>query len=132
MAGRTPTTSERVDTAIRPFQLLIPQAEVDGLQHRIRSARLPQEIEGTGWERGVPVAYLKELARHWSESFDWRKQEAKINQYDQFTTELDGQTIHFFHVRGKDDHAKPILLLHGWPSSSIEYLKVIDLSLIHI
>jgi pimeloyl-ACP methyl ester carboxylesterase len=111
----------------KPFQLSIAQPEVDDLHRRLRSGRLPETIQGASWERGVPVAYLKTLATYWSESFDWRKQEAEINQYDQFTTEVDGQPIHFFHVRAKNDDAQPILLLHGWPSSSIEYLKVIGL-----
>jgi epoxide hydrolase len=112
---------------VKPFKLSIPQSDVDDLQNRLKSARLPQMIEGTGWERGVPVVYLKKLVTHWNEAFDWRKQEAEINKYDQFTTEIDGQTIHFFHIRAQHDNAIPILLLHGWPSSSIEYLKVFDL-----
>lgn len=113
--------------SVKAFKLSIPQAEVDELRQRIKHARLPQVIEGVGWERGVPVPYLKKLATYWGESFDWRKQEAAINRYEQFTTEIDGQTIHFFHIRSADEHATPLLLLHGWPSSSVEYLKIIDL-----
>jgi pimeloyl-ACP methyl ester carboxylesterase len=113
--------------SLKPFTLSIPQAEIDNLQQRVKSARLPQIVEGVSWERGVPVSYLKKLSDYWSESFDWRKQEAQINKYEQFTTEIDEQTIHFFHVRSANESAMPLLLLHGWPSSSVEYLKVIDL-----
>lgn len=113
--------------SIQPFTLSIPESEVDDLAQRLKSARLPQVIEGAGWERGVPVDYLKKIAHHWQHNFDWRKAEETINKFEQFTTEIDGQRLHFFHVRAQDEHALPILLSHGWPSSSVEYLKVIDL-----
>lgn len=112
---------------IKPYKLSIPQAEVDDLKRRLKAARFPEAIDGAGWERGVPVAYLKKLAKHWEENFDWREAEAEINKFEQFTAEIDGQTIHFFHVRSSDENATPILLSHGWPSSSVEYAKVFDL-----
>ena len=65
---------------VKPFKLSIPQSDVADLQNRLKNARLPQMIEGTGWERGVPLAYLKKLVAHWNEAFDWRKQEARSNK----------------------------------------------------
>lgn len=111
---------------IRPFTISIAQDQLDDLSNRLTNARLPQSIEGIGWERGVPVSYLKTLIDYWHHTFDWRSQEAILNNYSQFTTEIDGQHIHFFHIKSEHTNAKPLLLLHGWPSSSIEYLKLIE------
>lgn len=110
---------------IRPFHLDIPQADVDDLVDRLDRTRWPDEVPGAGWSRGVPLGHVKELADHWRTSFDWRKQEAELNSHPQFTTEIDGQRIHFFHVRSPEPDALPLILTHGWPSSPIEFLKVI-------
>ncbi|MGN6678170.1 MAG: epoxide hydrolase N-terminal domain-containing protein, partial [Streptosporangiaceae bacterium] len=85
--------------AIRPFRIEIPQADVDYLHDRLASARWPDELPEVGWERGVPLGYLKELADYWRTSYDWRSAEAQLNSYPQYTTEIDGQRIHFLHVR---------------------------------
>ena len=112
---------------IKPYTISIPQGEVDDLRARVKHARLPQAMKEVGWERGVPPEYLKHLAEYWQEKFDWKKEEAKLNEYPQFTVDIDGQTIHFFHIKSSDENATPLLLIHGWPSSSVEYLKVFDL-----
>ncbi|MGC7100869.1 epoxide hydrolase family protein [Amycolatopsis lurida] len=112
-------------TEIQPFRIDIPQAEVDDLRDRIARTRWPRELAGTGWERGVPVGYLCELATYWAEEFDWREQEARLNEIPQFTTEIDGQRVHFLHVRSPEPGARPLLMIHGWPSSPIEFLRVI-------
>jgi pimeloyl-ACP methyl ester carboxylesterase len=83
-------------------------------------------LPGDGWDTGVPVAYLRELVGHWLGAYDWRKQEAELNAYPQFTTEIDGQNIHFLHVRSPEPHALPLVLTHGWPGSFVEFLDVID------
>ena len=111
---------------IQPFRLSIPQEEVDALQTRVQRTNWPVALEGAGWERGVPVPYLKNLADYWINEYDWRKAEAEINQYNQFIAMVDDQPIHFFHIRSEREGALPLLLLHGWPSSNIEYLKMIE------
>jgi epoxide hydrolase len=83
---------------IQPYRIEIPPADVDHLNDRLASARWPGELPGTGWERGVPLGYLTELASYWRTGYDWRAAEAKLNTYPQFTTEIDGQRIHFLHV----------------------------------
>ncbi|MCO1660619.1 epoxide hydrolase family protein [Pseudonocardia humida] len=113
------------DTDITPFTLDTPQAELDDLADRLARTRWPRELPGVGWERGIPVGYLRELARYWSDGFDWRAQERRINAFDQFTTEVDGQSIHFLHVRSPEPDALPLLVSHGWPSSVVEFLEVI-------
>lgn len=111
---------------ISPFKIDISQKELKSLQERLKATRWPNAIENTGWDRGVPIDYAKKLADYWLHKFDWRKQEAWLNQYDQFMAESDGQPIHFFHVRSKEKNALPLMLLHGWPSSNIEFVKMIN------
>jgi epoxide hydrolase len=111
--------------AIQPFQIEIPQANIDYLHDRLASARWPRELPGTGWERGIPPGYLKELAGYWRTGYDWRAAEAQLNSYPQFTTEIDGQRIHFLHVESERPGAKPLLITHGFPSSVAEFLHLV-------
>ena len=111
---------------IRPFRIEIPQADLDYLHDRLANARWPGELPGVGWTRGIPLGYLKELAEYWRTGYDWRAQEAQLNQYPQFTTEIDGQRIHFLHVRSDQPDAKPLLITHGFPSSVAEFLQLIE------
>jgi pimeloyl-ACP methyl ester carboxylesterase len=111
---------------IRPFRIEIPQADLDYLHDRLAGARWPGELPGVGWTRGVPLGYLRELAEYWRTRYDWRAQEAKLNRYPQFTTEIDGQRIHFLHVESDRPDAKPLLITHGFPSSVAEFLHLIE------
>ncbi|GAB3161275.1 epoxide hydrolase [Micromonospora sonneratiae] len=113
------------DDTIRPFRIDIPQAAVDDLRYRLDNARWPDEVPGTGWSRGVPVDYLKDLAGYWAGGYDWRAQEARLNEIPQYTTEIDGQAIHFLHARSPEPDALPLLITHGWPSSVVEFQQVI-------
>ncbi|MEW2358936.1 epoxide hydrolase family protein [Spirillospora sp. NPDC029432] len=110
---------------VRPFRIDVPQAELDDLRERLARTRWPAQPAGTGWSRGVPVDYLRELAAYWRDGYDWRKHEAALNDIPQYTTEIDGQTFHFAHVRAADPGALPIVLLHGWPGSPADFMKVI-------
>jgi pimeloyl-ACP methyl ester carboxylesterase len=111
---------------IQPFRIEIGQADVDDLHRRLAGARWPGELPGTGWTRGVPLGYLKELAGYWRTGYDWRAAEARLNSYPQFVTEIDGQRIHFLHVRSSRPDAKPLLITHGFPSSIAEFLYLIE------
>jgi pimeloyl-ACP methyl ester carboxylesterase len=119
------TGTQHADTAIRPFRIDIPQAELDDLNERLAHTRWPGEPAGIGWSRGVPEGYLQELAEYWRSGYDWRVQEAMLNQYPQFTTMIDGANIHFLHVRSPEPDALPLILTHGWPGSVVEFLNVI-------
>lgn len=110
---------------IRPFRIEIPQADIDDLRERLTRTRWIDDLPGTGWERGVPTAYLRELAGYWAEKFDWRAVEAELNEYPQFSTTIDGQDVHFLHVRSAEADATPLLLLHGWPSSVVDFVDLI-------
>ncbi|KAA2267100.1 epoxide hydrolase [Solihabitans fulvus] len=111
---------------IRPFRIDIPQADLDDLRDRIARTRWSGDIPGAGWSRGVPVAYLKGLADYWADGYDWRGAEARLNEFPQFTTEIDGQDIHFLHVRSPHADATPLLLLHEWPTSVVAFLDLIE------
>ena len=112
-------------TTIHPFTLDVPQAQLDDLHSRLANTRWPDELPGVGWSRGVPVGYLKELAEYWRTRFDWRAQEAVINRYSQHVARIDGQNVHFLHVRSADPDATPLLLLHGWPGCFTDFLDAI-------
>ncbi|MEC3956098.1 epoxide hydrolase [Nocardia sp. CDC153] len=116
-----------MSTEIHAFRLDVPQSELDYLHDRLAHARWAAQLPGTGWERGIPEATLRELADYWRTEFDWRAQEAKLNAFPQFTTEIDGQTIHFLHVRSPRPDAQPLLITHGFPSSVAEFLTLIPL-----
>ena len=111
---------------IKPFRIEIDQTDVDYLHDRLAHARWPGELTGVGWSRGAPLGWLKELAGYWRNKYEWRTSEARLNQYPQFTTEIDGQRIHFLHVRSGRPGAKPLLITHGFPSSVAEFLRLIE------
>ncbi|MDF2741279.1 MAG: Epoxide hydrolase domain protein [Actinomycetia bacterium] len=119
------TSSDPADTGIRPFRIDIPQADLDDLRDRLARTRWPDELPGVGWSRGVPLDYLKQLAAYWRDGYDWRKHEARLNEHPQFTTTIDGQPIHFLHIRSPEPEALPLILTHGWPGSIVEFLSVI-------
>src|SRR3954452_11384964 len=96
----------------RPFLIDIPQATLDDLQLRLKLTRWTDEVEDSGWDYGTNLAYLKELIDYWQDGFDWRKQEAKLNQFAHFRAEIDGFGVHFIHERGKGPNPLPIVLTH--------------------
>jgi pimeloyl-ACP methyl ester carboxylesterase len=112
--------------SIRPFRIEVPEADLRDLRDRLAKTRWPEELAGVGWSRGVPLGYLKGLAQYWGTAYDWRAHEARLNQEPQFTTTVDGQTLHFIHVRSPEPTAKPLMLIHGWPGSIVEFLDLIE------
>ncbi len=111
--------------SITPFRVEIPQSALDDLRNRLGNTRLPDEIPGVSWEYGTERAYLEELLAYWQTEFDWRRQEARINSFDQFQTLMDGVELHFIHQRSDTPEAMPLLLVHGWPGSISEFLGII-------
>ncbi|QFU91945.1 epoxide hydrolase family protein [Amycolatopsis sp. YIM 10] len=111
---------------IKPFRIDIPQADLDDLADRLARTRWPDEVADAGWDYGFPLARLRELAEYWRTGYDWRAQEAELNELPHFTTEIDGQNIHFVHVRSANPDALALVLTHGWPGSFLEFLDVIE------
>jgi pimeloyl-ACP methyl ester carboxylesterase len=124
-----PTTRDQsptgADTEIRPFRIDIPQADLDDLHQRLARTRWPDQLPGAGWDYGIPLGYVKELAEYWRTTYDWREHEAELNQYPQFTTTIDGADVHFLQVRSPEPDALPLVVTHGWPGSVAEFLDVI-------
>jgi microsomal epoxide hydrolase len=110
---------------IRPFRVAVTDDEIADLKHRLSRTRWPDQIPDSGWEYGTDSGYLRRLCDYWAGSFDWRAFEGRFNRFPQFTTEIDGQPIHFFHVRSPEACAAPLLLSHGWPGSVAEFLDVL-------
>ncbi|RDH78570.1 epoxide hydrolase [Mycolicibacterium moriokaense] len=111
--------------SLDPFRIAVSDADLADLKARLAATRWPEQLPGTPWQRGVPVDYLRQLADYWAGDFDWRAQEAELNSYPQFRTRIDGQTVHFLHVESAEPTARPLILLHGWPGSVVEFLDVI-------
>lgn len=111
--------------SIRPFTLAIPQSDLDDLKNRLDRARWPERETGEGWSQGVPLDRLRALVDYWRRDYDWRRCEAMLNAFGQFTTVIDGLDVHFLHVRSPHAGAMPLLLTHGWPGSVLEFHKVI-------
>ena len=132
------TGADRPETDIRPFRIEVPRADLEDLRDRLARTRWANELPAEtfraetqtgpvapGWEYGVPVDYVSRLVEYWRDGYDWREWEAKLNGYPQFTTTIDGQNIHFLHVRSPQPDALPLILTHGWPNSFVEYLELI-------
>lgn len=119
------TANASADAEVHPFRIEIPDEVLDDLRDRLGRTRWPDELPDVGSDYGVPLAYLKDLAEYWRTSYDWRAQEARLNAVRQFTTTIDGQNIHFLHVRSPESDALPLVLTHGWPGSVAEFLDIV-------
>src|ERR687892_454097 len=120
------TTEKKVGDKIRPFTIETPEADLDDLRARISATRWPEKETVEDQSQGPRLATMQALARYWAEEYDWRECEEKLKALPHFITEIDGLDIHFVHVRSDHDDALPLIVLHGWPGSVIEQLKIID------
>src|SRR5215207_6106883 len=112
-------------TEVRPFRIDVPEAALVDLRRRIADTQWPEKETVADESQGVPLATMQELARYWAARHDWRKAEAKLNQYPQFITRIDGLDIHFIHVKSKERNSLPLVINHGWPGSILEQVKLI-------
>jgi pimeloyl-ACP methyl ester carboxylesterase len=112
---------------VQPFEINISQATIDDLQDRLSATRWTDQADEAGWSYGTNLDYLKELADYWEHEYDWREQEAKLNAFNWFKADIDGEEIRFIYERGKGPNPTPIVLLHGWPDSILRYTKLIPL-----
>ena len=120
--GQSPGASPEDAT---PFRVAIPQSRLDRILAKLRNADWPDQPAGEPWAYGVDPAVLRDLVAYWTSAYDWRAQEALINRFPQFMARIDGHDIHFIHVRGSGRHPQPIIISHGWPSSFVEFMKII-------
>jgi len=111
---------------MQKFTIQIPDSDIEYLSQRLANARWSNSTIDNNWGKGVPVAYLKKVADDWLNKFDWKKQEAILNQFPQFISEIDGQNIHYLHIKSTKANATPLMLIHGWPGSFADFIKVIE------
>lgn len=111
---------------VHPFELSITEPTLEDLQTRLRLTRWPDKEIVNDWSQGVPLAAIRELCEYWQKEYNWRRCEALLNSYPQFTTTIDGVEFYFLHIRSKHENALPLLLTHGWPGSILEFRHVID------
>jgi pimeloyl-ACP methyl ester carboxylesterase len=125
--GQAAMTAARADqgTAIRPFHVHVPEADLANLRTRVRATRWPDRELVTGQAQGVQLARLQELVHYWGTGYDWRKVEARLNALAMFVTAIDGVDIQFIHVRSRHPNALPLIITHGWPGSILELLGAI-------
>jgi pimeloyl-ACP methyl ester carboxylesterase len=121
-----PTDHQAAATAIRPFQVSVPDEDLVELRRRIDAYRWPEREPVDDQSQGVQLATVQALASYWATEYDWRKVEARLNALPQFVTEIDGLDIHFIHMRSPHENALPLIVSHGWPGSVIEQLKIIE------
>jgi epoxide hydrolase len=113
------------DGAAEPFRIGIPQEDLDDLRDRLARTRWPDQLHGVGWDYGIALEYVQDLAEYWRTGYDWRAQEQRLNAFPQFTTTVDGQRVHFLHVRSAEPDALPLIITHGWPGSIAEFMNII-------
>jgi epoxide hydrolase len=123
--GRRQAPPLRTADAITPFKVSVPDAVLRDLKERLARTRFPDALEGGGWTYGTDLSYLKSLVEYWRTTYDWRAAERRLNQFDQYTTTIDGLSIHFIHQRSKEPNAMPLAITHGWPGSIYEFHKII-------
>jgi epoxide hydrolase len=110
---------------VERFRIHVDEPVLEDLRARLARTRFPDQLEGTGWEYGVPVGYLRQLVEYWGHEYDWRAHEARLNELEHYRDRVDGQSIHFVHARSSSADAFPLLLTHGWPGSIVEFLDVL-------
>ncbi len=126
-ADETPPLPKSSDAPIKPFKIAVDDDVLRDLNARLARTRWPDQIDRTGWEYGVELDYMKRLVAYWRDEYDWRGHERRLNEFEQFTTEIDGLDVHFIHQRSKHDDATPLVLVHGWPGSVYEFYKIIPM-----
>ncbi len=111
--------------SVKPFEVKVPQETLNDLRERLVRTRWTDAIQGASWDYGTNLDYIQELVDYWRNQFDWQAQEKFINSFAHFRADIDGFNIHFIHERGKGTNPIPLMLLHGWPSSFLQMLKII-------
>lgn len=113
--------------AIEPFTIAVDEAILEDLRGRIERTRWPDRMDGTGWDSGADLEYVRSLLAYWADRFDWREQERRLNRFAHYRADLDGVRVHFVHERGHGPDPLPIVLTHGFPSSFVEHLELLPL-----
>lgn len=112
---------------MQPFKIAIAEEQLVDLRRRLKATRFPDTLEDIGWEYGTDIGFLRRFVAHWADNFDWRAAEQRLNDYPHFLAEIDGETVHFLHIKGEGQQRDPLLLTNGWPSNFVELLPLVPL-----
>ena len=111
--------------AVVPYEISISQSDIEDLEARLANSRLPDQLNSISWEYGSDLSFMQEVLSYWQEEFNWREQEQRLNQFDQFKTQIDGLEMHFIHQRSENPNSIPLMLVHGWPGSISEFTDIL-------
>jgi len=114
-----------VSESMKPFRCHVSDDVIADLKERLSRTRFPDQLDGAGWDYGCERTYLESLCTYWRDEFDWRAAEARFNRFPQFTTEIDGENVHFYHIRSPEPDAIPLIITHGFPGSVAEFLDIL-------
>jgi epoxide hydrolase len=130
LSGQASALTSHIDpdhpAGIVPFEAHVPDRVLIDLKRRLADAKWPDQLPRTSWEYGADIKKVQELATHWQKQYNWSAHEAGINHFHQYTAEIEGQQIHFIYVRSTRPDAIPLLLIHGWPGTLVEFLGLIE------
>jgi microsomal epoxide hydrolase len=110
---------------LTPFRCAVDEDVFVDLRDRLRRTRLPNQVAGVDWRQGTELGYLESLLEYWRDEYDWRTCERRLNAFEHVVTEVDGQRLHALVARSAEADAVPLLLVHGWPGSVVEFLDVL-------
>lgn len=117
--------SNWISIRMKKFKISIPEKVIEDLREKLDKIRWPHQLENSGWDRGTPNKYMKQLVEYWKEDYKWREHEQNLNIYDQYLCRIDNIDIHFYYIKGKGNRNIPLILSHGWPDSFLRYIKLI-------
>jgi hypothetical protein len=107
------------------FEIKVADAVLEDLKQRLGRTRLPDQLEGAGWDYGTELGYLRELVAYWRDKYDWRVHEAALNRFSHWKTQVRDLDVHFIHERSREPNAFPLVITHGWPGSVFEFHKIL-------
>ena len=110
---------------IKPYKISVPKSALNNIYKKVRTYPWKMIQNVNGWEYGTNYNFLKKISKHWVSKYNWRKFEKKINSFKNYKTKVDGINLHFIKEKSKNPKSRPLLLLHGWPGSVIEFFDII-------
>ena len=113
-------------SSVQPFVIDVPEPELDDLRDRLGRTRWPDQLDGAGWDLGTERGWLQDICEYWRTDYDWRPWEARLNSYGSSMIDVQGEQMHFLHVRSPHEGAQPIVITHGWCGSVVEHLDLLD------
>jgi len=110
---------------VKPFKVKIPNSLIQEIKDKVKKYPWHEMPSDGGWEYGTNLNYMKEISNYWVNDFDWKKHQEEINKFSNFISKVENIDIHFIHEKGSGTNPTPLLLMHGWPGSIVEFIHII-------